>query len=49
LRRGPHERPTQRGRLVEIRDNLEHRVAEVHRECRLGEIEGLQIGSLARQ
>ncbi|MCQ6251250.1 hypothetical protein [Streptomyces malaysiensis] len=35
--------PAQRGRLVEIRDNLVGRIAEVEREGWLGEIEGLRV------
>ncbi|CAL9663000.1 hypothetical protein [Streptomyces sp. enrichment culture] len=35
--------PTQRHRLVEIRDNLIARIAEAEQEGRLGEIEGLQV------
>src|SRR5680860_907443 len=35
--------PTQRDRLVEIRDNLTARIAEAEREGWLGEIEGLQV------
>ena len=35
--------PAQRGRILEIRDNLEARIAEAHRKGWLGEIEGLQI------
>lgn len=35
--------PTQRPRLVEIRDNLIARVAEAEREGWLGEVEGLRI------
>jgi len=35
--------PGQRGRLVEIRDNLIARIAEAHREGWLGEAEGLQV------
>ena len=35
--------PTQRDRLVEIRDNLIARIAEAEREGWLGEVEGLQI------
>jgi hypothetical protein len=34
--------PAQRGRIAEIRDNLESRIAEAEREGWLGEIEGLQ-------
>ena len=35
--------PTQRDRLVEIRDNLHARIAEAEREGWLGEVEGLRI------
>ncbi|MFI5987855.1 tyrosine-type recombinase/integrase [Streptomyces sp. NPDC051555] len=35
--------PAQRGRLVEIRDNLRDRIAEAEREGWLGEVEGLHI------
>ncbi|MFE5633925.1 integrase [Streptomyces sp. NPDC056543] len=35
--------PAQRGRLVEIRDNLHDRIAEANREGWLGEIEGLRV------
>src|SRR3984893_9690696 len=35
--------PAQRPRLEEIRDNLEARITEAHREGWLGEIEGLQV------
>lgn len=35
--------PTQRDRLVEIRDNLLARIIEAEREGWLGEIEGLQV------
>ena len=35
--------PTQRNRLIEIRDNLIARIAEARREGWLGEIEGLQV------
>ncbi|MET9987456.1 tyrosine-type recombinase/integrase [Streptomyces rochei] len=35
--------PAQRHRLVEIRDNLNARIAEAEREGWLGEIEGLQV------
>lgn len=35
--------PTQRDRLVEIRDNLRARIAEAQREGWLGEVEGLQV------
>jgi hypothetical protein len=35
--------PTQRDRLVEIRDNLIARIIEAEREGWLGEVEGLRI------
>ena len=35
--------PAQRGRLEEIRDNLEARIIEAKREGWLGEVEGLQV------
>jgi hypothetical protein len=35
--------PSQRGRLVEIRDNLIARIAEAEREGWLGEVEGLRV------
>jgi hypothetical protein len=35
--------PAQRARIVEIRDNLQARIAEAEREGWLGEVEGLQI------
>jgi hypothetical protein len=35
--------PRQRVRLLEIRDNLQARVAEADREGWLGEVEGLEI------
>jgi len=35
--------PTQRGRLIEIRDNLTAHIAEAQREGWLGELEGLQV------
>ena len=35
--------PTQRERLVEIRDNIAARVTEAEREGWLGEVEGLQV------
>ena len=37
----------QRPRLVEIRDNLQARIAEAEREGWLGEVEGLQVGRTA--
>ncbi|BBJ37597.1 hypothetical protein SSPO_003150 [Streptomyces antimycoticus] len=41
--------PAQRGRLVEIRDNLLDRIAEAEREGWLGEIEGLQVSLAGAQ
>jgi hypothetical protein len=41
--------PTQRDRLVEIRDNLTARIAEAEREGWLGEIEGLQLSLAGAQ
>ena len=35
--------PTQRARLVEIRDNLSNRISEAEREGWIGEVEGLQV------
>ena len=35
--------PAQRGRLLEIRDNLIARIAEAEREGWLGEVEGLRV------
>jgi hypothetical protein len=35
--------PAQRSRLVEIRDNLNDRIAEAEREGWLGEVEGLKV------
>jgi hypothetical protein len=35
--------PAQRNRIVDIRDNLQARIAEAEREGWLGEVEGLQI------
>lgn len=35
--------PSQRPRLVEIRDNLHTRIIEAKREGWLGEVEGLQV------
>ncbi|MFJ8746917.1 hypothetical protein ACIRL2_47200 [Embleya sp. NPDC127516] len=35
--------PAQRGRLVEIRDNLTDRIAEAEREGWIGEVEGLRV------
>jgi hypothetical protein len=41
--------PTQRERLVEIRDNLTARIAEARREGWLGEVEGLQVSLAGTQ
>ena len=41
--------PTQRERLVEIRDNLTARIAEARREGWLGEVEGLQVSLAGAQ
>jgi len=41
--------PAQRGRLVEIRDNLTARIAEAEREGWLGEIEGLTVSLTAAE
>lgn len=41
--------PGQRDRLVEIRDNLQARIAEAEREAWLGEIEGLQVSLAGAQ
>ena len=41
--------PTQRPRLVEIRDNLAARIAEAEREGWLGEVEGLQVSLAAAE
>ena len=41
--------PTQRDRLVEIRDNLTARIAEAEREGWLGEVEGLQLSLAGAQ
>jgi hypothetical protein len=41
--------PTQRGRLEEIRDNLQARIAEATREGWLGEVEGLQVSLAGAQ
>lgn len=35
--------PDERGRLVEIRDNLNDRIAEAEREGWLGDVEGLPV------
>ena len=35
--------PSQRARLVDIRDNLVDRIAEAEREGWLGEVEGLRV------
>ena len=39
--------PAQRGRLVEIRDNLTARIAEAEREGWLGEVDGLEVSLAA--
>jgi len=41
--------PTQRPRLVEIRDNLKARTTEAEREGWLGEVEGLQVSLAAAE
>lgn len=41
--------PNQRARLVEIRDNLNARIAEAQREGWLGEVEGLQVSLAGAQ
>lgn len=41
--------PTQRSRLVEIRDNLIARIAEAEQEGWLGEIEGLEVSLAGTQ
>jgi hypothetical protein len=41
--------PAQRGRLVEIRDNLTDRISEAEREGWLGEIEGLAVSRAAAE
>ncbi len=41
--------PAQRGRLLEIRDNLRARIAEAEREGWLGEVEGLKLSLAAAQ
>lgn len=41
--------PEQRGRLVEIRDNLLARLIEAEREGRLGELEGLEVSLVGAQ
>jgi hypothetical protein len=35
--------PAQRGRLIEVRDNLIARIAEARHEGWLGEVDGLQV------
>ncbi|MFI1338097.1 tyrosine-type recombinase/integrase [Streptomyces sp. NPDC020845] len=45
----PRPDPAQRGRLVEIRNNLLDRIAEAEREGWLGEIEGLQVSLAGAQ
>jgi len=41
--------PDQHNRLIEIRDNLNARIAEAHREGWLGEVEGLQVSLAGAQ
>lgn len=41
--------PDQRGRLVEIRDNLLARIIEAEREGWLGELEGLEVSLAGAQ
>jgi hypothetical protein len=41
--------PGQRPRLVDIRDNLQARIAEAKREAWIGEIEGLQVSLAGAQ
>ncbi len=41
--------PTQRPRLIEIRDNLTARIAEARREGWLGEVEGLHVSLAGAQ
>jgi integrase len=41
--------PKQRGRLVEIRDNVTARIAEAEREGWLGEVDGLQVSLAGAQ
>ncbi|MEV0495668.1 hypothetical protein [Streptomyces atratus] len=41
--------PVQRDRLVEVRDNLLVRIAEVEREGWLGKVEGLQVSVAGAQ
>ncbi|MGW0633635.1 integrase [Streptomyces sp. NPDC002758] len=41
--------PTERPRLVEIRDNLQDRIAEAEREGWLGEAEGLRVSLVAAE
>ncbi|WP_234432918.1 site-specific integrase [Streptomyces sp. NRRL S-1824] len=41
--------PDQRGRLIDIRDNLIARIAEAEREGWLGEVEGLQVSLAGAQ
>ncbi|MFI6360572.1 hypothetical protein ACIBJF_50560 [Streptomyces sp. NPDC050743] len=41
--------PDQRGRLVEIRDNLLARIMEAEREGWLGELEGLEVSLAGAQ
>lgn len=41
--------PAHQGRLEEIRDNLQARITEAHREGWLGEVEGLQVSLAAAE
>jgi integrase len=41
--------PAQRARLIDIRDNLQARIAEAEREAWLGEVEGLQVSLAGAQ
>ncbi|MFF9647275.1 hypothetical protein [Kitasatospora aureofaciens] len=43
----PNVSPTERPRLIEIRDNLAERIAEAEREGWLGEVEGLSTSLAA--
>ncbi|MFJ4982039.1 tyrosine-type recombinase/integrase [Streptomyces coeruleorubidus] len=45
----PRPEPDQRGRLVEIRDNLLARITEAEREGWLGELEGLEVSLAGAQ
>ncbi|MGW4201475.1 hypothetical protein [Streptomyces sp. NPDC004726] len=46
--RTPPAEPSQRDRLIGIRDNLVHRIADARCVSRLGEVEGLDIGLTGR-